>query len=88
LAAAPNFNFNVSHEGEFVVLASEPVCIVGVDVAAPGQLRNRNRKGGAPSVEETLQVVSGDAQCKREKRDSRVPNRRGEGGRVSTALEL
>jgi 4'-phosphopantetheinyl transferase len=55
LAAAPNFNFNVSHEGEFVVLASEPVCIVGVDVAAPGQLRNRNRKGGAPSVEETLQ---------------------------------
>ena len=54
-AAAPNFNFNVSHEGEFVVLASEPVAIVGVDVAAPGQLRNRNRKGGAPSVEETLQ---------------------------------
>ena len=55
LAAAPNFNFNVSHEGEFVVLASEPVAIVGVDVAAPGQLRNRNRKGGAPSVEETLE---------------------------------
>ena len=34
---APNFNFNVSHEGEFVVLASEPVCVCGVDVAAPGQ---------------------------------------------------
>lgn len=34
----PNFNFNCSHEGDFVVLASEPLCIVGVDVAAP---RNR-----------------------------------------------
>ncbi|KAL3694228.1 hypothetical protein R1sor_007879 [Riccia sorocarpa] len=28
----PNFNFNVSHHGNFVVLASEPLCIVGVDV--------------------------------------------------------
>ncbi|BBN09973.1 hypothetical protein Mp_4g24110 [Marchantia polymorpha subsp. ruderalis] len=28
----PNFNFNVSHQGNFVVLASEPLCIVGVDV--------------------------------------------------------
>ena len=37
--AAPNFNFNVSHEGDFVVLASEPVCVVGVDVAAPSQVR-------------------------------------------------
>eukprot|EP00803_Ostreobium_quekettii_P007338 evm.model.scf_419EXC.4 EVM.evm.TU.scf_419EXC.4 scf_419EXC:37246-39366(+) len=36
---APNFNFNVSHEGNFVVLASEPVCLCGVDVAAPRQLQ-------------------------------------------------
>ncbi|XP_015578332.1 L-aminoadipate-semialdehyde dehydrogenase-phosphopantetheinyl transferase isoform X1 [Ricinus communis] len=28
----PNFNFNVSHHGDFVAIASEPVCIVGVDV--------------------------------------------------------
>ncbi|KAL2633491.1 hypothetical protein R1flu_004970 [Riccia fluitans] len=28
----PSFNFNVSHHGKFVVLASEPLCIVGVDV--------------------------------------------------------
>lgn len=41
---APNFNYNVSHEGDYVVLASEPVCLVGVDVAAPGQ----SRKGGGP----------------------------------------
>jgi hypothetical protein len=88
LAAAPNFNFNVSHEGEFVVLASEPVAIVGVDVAAPGQLRNRNRKGGSAERRGDARVVSGDAECKREKRDSRVPNRGGEGGRVQTALEL
>ena len=29
-------------QGDFVVLASEPVCICGVDVAAPQQLRARN----------------------------------------------
>lgn len=39
----PNFNFNVSHEGHYVVLASEPVCIVGVDVAAPDQVRSKGR---------------------------------------------
>ena len=44
----PNFNFNVSHEGDFVVLASEPVCIVGVDVAAPSQVRGG--AGAAPGV--------------------------------------
>jgi hypothetical protein len=26
-------------QGDYVVLASEPVCIVGIDVAAPQQLR-------------------------------------------------
>lgn len=35
---APNFNFNVSHEGDYVVLASEPLCICGIDVAAPQQV--------------------------------------------------
>ena len=29
-------------QGDYVVLASEPVCICGVDVAAPQQLRARN----------------------------------------------
>jgi 4'-phosphopantetheinyl transferase len=43
--AAANWNFNVSHEGDFVVLASEPLCVCGVDVAAPAQLR---RKGAEP----------------------------------------
>lgn len=35
----PNFNFNVSHEGQYVVIASEPYCVCGVDVAAPEQFR-------------------------------------------------
>lgn len=38
---APNFNFNVSHEGAWVVLASEPLHLVGVDVAAPESQRRR-----------------------------------------------
>lgn len=47
----PNFNFNVSHEGRYVVLASEPVCIVGVDVAAPGQAR---RTDGVFNLADTM----------------------------------
>jgi len=30
---APNWNANASHEGSWVVLASEPLCVVGIDVA-------------------------------------------------------
>lgn len=37
--ALPNWNYNVSHEGSFVVLAAEPCLLCGIDVAAPGQLR-------------------------------------------------
>ncbi|CAM6017330.1 unnamed protein product [Sphagnum balticum] len=29
-----NFNFNVSHHGDYVVIVSEPMCLVGVDVMA------------------------------------------------------
>jgi len=32
LSAFPSFDFNVSHHGEWVVIASEPVAAVGVDV--------------------------------------------------------
>jgi 4'-phosphopantetheinyl transferase len=39
--SAPNFNFNVSHEGAWVVLASDPLLLVGVDVAAPESARRR-----------------------------------------------
>ncbi|XP_038710584.1 L-aminoadipate-semialdehyde dehydrogenase-phosphopantetheinyl transferase-like isoform X2 [Tripterygium wilfordii] len=28
----PNFNFNVSHHGDFVAIASEPLCLVGLDI--------------------------------------------------------
>lgn len=30
----PNFNFNVSHHGDFVAIASEPICLVGLDIVA------------------------------------------------------
>ena len=37
--AMPNWNFNVSHEGKYVVLAAEPRLVCGVDVAAPEEQR-------------------------------------------------
>ena len=30
----PNFNFNVSHHGDYVAIASEPLCLVGVDIVS------------------------------------------------------
>ncbi|CAE8630556.1 unnamed protein product [Polarella glacialis] len=42
-----NFNFNVSHEGDWVVLASEPLCVCGVDVAAPAAARSASH-GASP----------------------------------------
>eukprot|EP00899_Mesostigma_viride_P019490 jgi/Mesvir1/27542/Mv07300-RA.1 len=33
-ARFPNFNFNATHHGDYVALASEPLCLVGVDVMA------------------------------------------------------
>ena len=39
-----NFNFNASHEGDLVVLAAEGrACVVGVDCAAPQQIRQMRR---------------------------------------------
>lgn len=35
----PNFNFNVSHDGRWVVLASDPLRLVGIDVSAPQRKR-------------------------------------------------
>jgi phosphopantetheinyl transferase len=53
-AHAPNFNFNVSHEGDFVVLASEPLCLVGVDVSAPEACRS----GASRPAPELLKLFS------------------------------
>jgi hypothetical protein len=52
LPEAPNFNYNVSHEGHFVVLASEPHTVCGVDCAAPSQLRR-----GKPQTMEDIYNV-------------------------------
>ncbi|XP_077241547.1 uncharacterized protein LOC143882046 [Tasmannia lanceolata] len=30
----PNFNFNSSHHGDYVAIASEPLCIVGLDIVS------------------------------------------------------
>ncbi|XP_024029400.1 L-aminoadipate-semialdehyde dehydrogenase-phosphopantetheinyl transferase [Morus notabilis] len=31
----PNFNFNTSHHGDYVAIASEPLCLVGLDIVSP-----------------------------------------------------
>ena len=49
-----NWNYNVSHEGNYVALAAEPVLLCGIDVAAPGQVR-----GGNDSLDEALEVMRG-----------------------------
>lgn len=49
-----NFNFNVSHEGDWVVLASEPRCVCGVDVSAPEACRPGARTDVFDIFEEQL----------------------------------
>lgn len=58
---APNFNFNVSHEGAWVVLASEPLLLVGVDVAAPRSARaQRSALPGSSDGTASAQAVRAD----------------------------
>ena len=52
-----NFNFNVSHEGHLVVLASDPVLLVGVDVSAPFELRDGPSLGDFDTVRDTFANV-------------------------------
>ena len=51
---APNFNFNVSHEGHLVVLVSEPVLLCGVDVSAPFALRGGPPLGDFRQIRDTF----------------------------------
>ncbi|CAH1777189.1 unnamed protein product [Owenia fusiformis] len=48
----PNFNFNVSHQGEYAVLAAEPVYQVGIDVMDIAQPR------GSKSTAEFFDLMS------------------------------
>lgn len=44
----PNWNYNVSHHGDFVGIASEPVCLVGLDIMnAKEKPRGGGRERGA-----------------------------------------
>lgn len=43
---APNFNFNVSHDGPWLALAAEPLLLVGVDVASPRAIGRGGGGGG------------------------------------------
>jgi hypothetical protein len=38
----PNWNYNVSHHGDFVGIASEPVCLVGLDIMNAKERPRRN----------------------------------------------
>ena len=52
---APNFNYNVSHDGHYVVLASEGFCVCGCDVSSPQSVRKRG--DATPQTMESLQKV-------------------------------
>jgi len=53
--STPNFNFNVSHEGDFVVLSSEPVCLTGIDVSAPTQVRRRGKEQSMAEIKRVFE---------------------------------
>ena len=55
-ARGPNWNFNVSHEGRYVALATESTMVCGVDVAAPEAARPGRKKR---SVDENLKMMVG-----------------------------
>ncbi len=48
---ADNFNYNVSHDGRFVVLASELYCLCGCDVSAAGSVLGKVGRGPAGGSE-------------------------------------
>ena len=54
MTSAPNFNFNVSHEGMFVALGTEPLAVCGIDVAAPEVARGGKRR----DINETLRTMT------------------------------
>lgn len=54
VAHVANYNFNVSHEGHLVVLASDPALLVGVDVAAPFELRGAPEMGPFAELRESF----------------------------------
>ena len=41
--SAPNWNYNVSHEGDYVAYAAEPTAVCGIDVAAPEVVRSTKK---------------------------------------------
>ena len=52
----------MSHEGNFVVLAAEPLLLCGVDVAAPGQLRRGDKQRPLEEVFRPLQSCFADSE--------------------------
>ena len=54
MCVPPNWNYNISHEGLYVVLAAEPHCVCGVDVTEPWELRNRSINGALRKKERPM----------------------------------
>ena len=71
-----NFNFNVSHEGQLVVLASDPALLVGIDVSAPFELR------GGPSMGDFAEVRASFANTLSEREWEAVEAAGGEAERI------
>ena len=54
MRVAANWNYNISHEGHYVVLAAEPLCVCGIDVTEPWALRNGTINGAMRKKQQSM----------------------------------
>lgn len=62
----PNFNFNISHDGHWVVLASDPLRLIGVDITAPQRARGDSEDDSFLCDLENLMYAAEQARIGRE----------------------
>ncbi|XP_068658508.1 uncharacterized protein [Aristolochia californica] len=66
----PNFNFNCSHHGDYVAIASEPLCLIGLDIVSlsvPGQETINDFIGNFSSYFTSLEwnkIINAGISCK------------------------
>ncbi|KAG2650394.1 hypothetical protein PVAP13_1NG193957 [Panicum virgatum] len=57
----PNFNFNTSHQGDYVGIASEPLCLVGLDIISVFKPQGKPPPSSSVTSLHTSLTMSGTA---------------------------